>query len=338
MASAEKLSMAGELLCDLRAKSYDTCISNLTKTHCVNPKKFNRERLLEGTWITCKRFLTNSNCVVPNALFDLFGEFTDQTGSIVHDNMVGWAFDNYRLLENMCKIAMDQRKTTLQGWINDMAKEQTPGDEIALYILSRMYRKHTFVYTQMFWWMTLLYTMPVQEKEIMDNCEIVLVYMKPGVFGELQKIRPPTTTITQAETGQPTEPPMVIPQNAEERTQQSPITSASTAVITGGASGANPVPTRSTPDSTTTDTDPLVLQGCVNLPDMATPKPTPTSASLPKIDIFMTQCCSIPLIRCDFDSALKAANSHNKDMQETTRNILAGESPEEVQPDKTQEV
>ena len=95
---------------------------------------------------------------MPNALFNLFGEFSNQTGSIVCDNMVGWAFDNYRLLENVCKIAMEQHKMTLQGWINEMASEQTLGDEIALYILSRMYQKHAFIYTQMFWWMTLLYT------------------------------------------------------------------------------------------------------------------------------------------------------------------------------------
>ena len=49
MATAEKLSMAGKLLHDLRAKSYDTCLNNLMKTYCVNLKKFNRERLLEGT-------------------------------------------------------------------------------------------------------------------------------------------------------------------------------------------------------------------------------------------------------------------------------------------------
>ena len=292
MATAEKLSMAGELLRDLRAKSYDTCLSNLTKTHCVNLNKFNRERLPEGTWIMCKRFLINSNRIVPNALFDLFGEFSDQTGSIAHDNMVGWAVDNYRLLENVCKIAMDQHKTTLQGWINEMASEQTPGDEIALYILSRMYCKHAFVYTQMFWWMTLLYTWPVQEKEIMDKCEIVLVYMKPAAFGELQKIRPLTATSTRIETSLPADPPLVILQNAEETTQQTPITLASRPVITGGASGNNLVPTGSTPDSTTTDNTPPALQGCVNSPDTA----ATTSAPLPKIDIFMTQHCSIPLI------------------------------------------
>ena len=113
MVTAEKLSMAGELLLELKAKLYDTCVSNLTKTHCVNLKKFNRDRLLEGTWITSKRFLTTTNRVVPNALFDLFGEFSNQTGSVVHDNMVGWAFDNYRLLEDVCKVALTQHNVSL---------------------------------------------------------------------------------------------------------------------------------------------------------------------------------------------------------------------------------
>ena len=108
MTTAEKLSMAAELLQSLKEKSYDTCVSNLTKTHCVNLKKFNRDRLPEGTWITSKRFLSNTNCVVPNALFDLFSEFSSQTGSIVRDNMVGWVFDNFRLLESVCKVAMEQ--------------------------------------------------------------------------------------------------------------------------------------------------------------------------------------------------------------------------------------
>ena len=269
MVTSEKLSMAGELLHDLRAKSYDTCLSNLTKTHCVNLKKFIRERLLEGTLITCKRFLTNFNRVVPNAFFDLFSEFSNQTGSIVCDNMVGWAFDNYRLLENMCKIAMEQCKTTLQGWINEMASEQTLGDEIALYILSRMYWKHAFVYTQMFWWTALLYTWPVQEKELMDKCEVVLVYMKPGAFGELQKICPPTASSPRVETSLPTVPPLVIPQNVEEITPQILTPSTSTSVITGGTSSTNPVPTGSTSDcnNTTTDSAPPVPQGCANSSD-----------------------------------------------------------------------
>ena len=211
MAMTEKLSMTAELLQGLKEKSYDTCVSNLTKTHCMNLKKFNCDRLPEGTWITSKRFLSNMNHVVPNALFDLFGEFSSQTGSIVCDNMVGWAFDNFRMLEGVCKVTMEQRHTSLRVWINEMANENKCGDEIALYILSRMYRKHAFIYTQMFWWTSLLYTLPVQERDLVDRCEIVLVYLKPGVFGELHKIRPPTATITSSHT---TETPEALPSSS----------------------------------------------------------------------------------------------------------------------------
>ena len=116
--------------------------------------------------------------------------------------------------------------------------------------------------------------------------------MKSGAFGELHKIRPPTATTIKAETSPPAYPPIVIPQNAEERIQQTPITSAGTPVITGGASGDDPVPTGSTPDSTTTENTPPTLQGYDNLQNMV----ATTSDPLPKIDIFMTQHCSIPLL------------------------------------------
>ena len=105
---------------------------------------------------------------------------------------------------------------------------------------------------------------PVQEKELMDKCEVVLVYMKLGAFGELQKIHPPTAFSPRVETTLPAVPPLVIPQNAEEITPQIPTTPTGTPVITGGTSSINPVPTGSTSDSTTTDSSPPVPQGCAN--------------------------------------------------------------------------
>ena len=120
-----------------------------------------------------------------------------------------------------------------------MSNKNKCDDEIALYILSRMYRKHTFVYTQMFWWTSLLYTLPVQERDLVDRCEIVLVYLKPGVFGELHKIRLPTATITLPHAMEAPEAPLsspVIPQNAgpgmnKQDAEKDPTI---TPVITGG--------------------------------------------------------------------------------------------------------
>ena len=53
----------------------------------------------------------------------------------------------------------------------------------------------------------------------------------------------------------------------------------------------------------------------------------------------MTQCCGIPLIRCDFDSALKAANYHNKKMQESIGDTVPDtKPPNEGQTDQSTEV
>ena len=88
-------------------------------------------------------------------------------------------------------------------------------------------------------------------------------------------------------------------------------------------------------DNTITDSTPPGSQGCANSPDMA----ATMSAPLPKIDIFMTQRCSIPLIRCDFDSALKPANSHSKEMQETIGDTVPDtKPPDDGQTDQSTEV
>ena len=46
----------------------------------------------------------------------------------------------------------------------------------------------------MFWWTTLLYTVPVSEKELMAQCDVVLVYIRDGIFGEPEPIRGPAST------------------------------------------------------------------------------------------------------------------------------------------------
>ena len=140
MALTENQSLTEELLEAFKEKMYDTCVSNLTETHRVNLNKFKRQRLPEGTWINTKRFVNNSNRPVADAMFSLFGEFSNQVGTEVRDTMIGWSYDNFRLLERVFKVALDQRKTTLREWLVKMADEHTPGDELALYVLARMYR------------------------------------------------------------------------------------------------------------------------------------------------------------------------------------------------------
>ena len=72
-------------------------------------------------------------------MFDLFGEYSSQSESEVHDMMIGWSYDNFRMLDSVFTVALRHSKTTLRAWLNNMADEHTPGDELTLYILARMY-------------------------------------------------------------------------------------------------------------------------------------------------------------------------------------------------------
>ena len=75
-----------------------------------------------------------------------------------------------------------------------MTDEKTPGDEIALFILCKMYRRHVLVYTRKWWWTTLLYNMPSSAEELIKKCDRTLVFINPGIFGEIKAIRVPDTT------------------------------------------------------------------------------------------------------------------------------------------------
>ena len=154
-------SMAGELLSILNPHPYNKVVSNLSKKCGVDLRVFNRTRLAKGYWVDTKRFLSGTNRVLPHGIFELFGEYSGQTGSTVREEMIVWAYDNLRQLETCTSIALRQRNTTLHNYLENIRDERDPGDEIAIYILANMYRRHVFIYTKDWWWTTVMYVMPI---------------------------------------------------------------------------------------------------------------------------------------------------------------------------------
>ena len=95
-------------------------------------------------------------------------------------------------METYTGIALRQRKTDLKTYIETLRDERNPGDEIAFYLLAHMYRRHIFIYTKDWWWTTVLFVMPIEERDVIVKCDIVLVYIRPGVFGEVTEICAPS--------------------------------------------------------------------------------------------------------------------------------------------------
>ena len=346
-------SIAEEIIDAIKDKTYDSCVSNLTKTHCVNLKNFRRERLPDGTWINTKRFVTKTNCPAPNAMFELFGEFSNQTGPEVRDTMIGWSYDNFRMLEGVFRVALSQRNTSLHAWLNLMADEHTPGDKLTLYVLARMYRRHAYVFTQMFWWTTLLYTVPVTEKELLSQCDVILVYMKEGVFGELERIRSPAPKhdagVKQHE---------ITATTSESDIHQPQATNTGQSNINPSVAGI----TQSTPEDELHGNNRLVItESSADILRDHTPAQQPSTSSslaivdvvipestddtkhrtkwkqeqggskptLPGIGVFLSKSCTIPLIRCDFDQIKKTVESQK------TKPIVVEQSSDKTDPEDT---
>ena len=73
-----------------------------------------------------------------------------------------------------------------QMWLN-----MTHGDDIALYLLCRMYNKHAYVHTAKYGWSTLPFKIDTPFIETTKKCDIELVLLHCWSFGEVLKIQRP---------------------------------------------------------------------------------------------------------------------------------------------------
>ena len=190
---------------------------------------------LEGTGVLIDtgRFTKGKKLHNPNGLFDLFGEFRGQTVDEVRDLMIGWIYDNYRNVQGWTRMAMQHKNIEMNSWLKDMQKSTTHGDDIALYILSRMFNKHVFVHNSMYGWSTLLYHMEDNYQDVVDKCDLELVFLKCWAFGEVKKICVPSgikqpnaadknNTQTNAVIPSSVSDTGVIPRNVRHRSDHTP--------------------------------------------------------------------------------------------------------------------
>ena len=92
-------------------------------------------------------------------------------------------------------MAMQHKNIDIEEWLEDMHKTTTHGDDIALYILSRMFNKHVFVHNSKYGWCTMPYRTEDSHQDIVAKCDLELVFLKCWAFGEVKKIRGPVRTI-----------------------------------------------------------------------------------------------------------------------------------------------
>ena len=85
----------------------------------------------------------------------------------------------------------------MANWPNEIRSESTPGDELAIFCLSNMYLRHVYVKTNKLFWTTVKHMWEDDDASIRSKCELFLMYLDTGKFGEyIPVVKPEKGTLT----------------------------------------------------------------------------------------------------------------------------------------------
>ena len=132
----------------------------------------------------------NRGTINPNGLFDLFGNFSQDNAYEVRENMINMVLTCKDEFASVCWVPLKVQKKNIDEWIAVMTLNTTPGDEIALFALCKVYFKHAAIVTKYSTW-TSIDRIDLDEDELLRKCDVALLYMGPGLFGQLV----PKTTV-----------------------------------------------------------------------------------------------------------------------------------------------
>ena len=173
---------------------YNNIACAITNERAVDMKAFHKNILKKERWVDIRKFVSKGKCELSDGLFKIFGNYSDEPPHTVHDNLLGWIYDNFRKIETWFSIVLKQKGVSLSDWAESMHDPKQAGDELCLYLLCRMYLKHALVHLKHHWWSTIQHSLPGDLNEILDQCHLQLVFVREWVFGEVKQIQKPLST------------------------------------------------------------------------------------------------------------------------------------------------
>ena len=170
---------------------YNNVVCAITNERAVDMVTFHKNIMRKEQWVDIRKFVSKGKRELSDGLFEIFGNYSDEPPHTVRDNLCGWIYDNFRQIETWFSIALKQKGISLTDWTENVRNPKQPGDELCLYLLCRMYRKHVLVHLKHYWWCTIQHKLPGDLHEILDQCHLELVFVREWVFGEVKQIRKP---------------------------------------------------------------------------------------------------------------------------------------------------
>ena len=175
-----------ELYNALKTFPFRGMVSFIRKSSNITRKEFNASEKSKDYWLdtrNCKRGKKmNKQCV-----FETFGTLSNENAADVRAGMLAVMCLDVNYYRRVGHVILGFKNMNLGQWMQSMSLPNVAADELAIFVLSKMYGKHTVIYNKARLWTTLDPPYQMSEEELHENCQIHLVYVGKDSYGILQQ-------------------------------------------------------------------------------------------------------------------------------------------------------
>ena len=134
----------------------------------------------------------------PNGIFELFERYCGDSTDVIRQRLVDYVHSNTADIKSMTTEYFNKKGGDLLMWIYKMSRPSNAGDELALFLLCKIFNRHAVIHTISGPWCTLNVTNAGSSTALEDRCDIVLVFIVYG-FCEAGRLDKSTTAETPSQ-------------------------------------------------------------------------------------------------------------------------------------------
>ena len=129
----------------------------------------------------------------PHCVYDIFASCCDLDKFQLKDKVTAEVSENKDWYDRLGRVYFCWKDIDLNQWLKKQKYKNNSPDELCIYALSVLFRRHTIIYTTFQPWCTISIRPGMHPEIVEEACETKLVYLGGTLFGELRR-KPLTIT------------------------------------------------------------------------------------------------------------------------------------------------
>ena len=177
--------MANDLMYRIiHEKPFNNSVISLLESSAITESEFKHSSYGKDYQLELSRTYING-MRNPDLVFELFGHFSLEPAYKVRTSMLNSVKSNMTEFKQCCKMALQLKSVTAEEWIKVMESPETPGDELCLYLLGRLYYRHSLVVNKYNIWCTVDTGLRTDTRQLFEWSCIKLLYLGNRTYGVL---------------------------------------------------------------------------------------------------------------------------------------------------------